>query len=106
MKSEIFVQIALLLIALVGMIISTYVIPWLSSKTEGIELEKLMNYTKKAVEWANQTIPSEEWKRKKEEVTALVIAYMTNNLKIQLSEKDVDVIIEALVNEAKKVLKV
>lgn len=106
MKSELFVQIIITLIMFVGMVVSSYIIPWLASKTQGTELEKLMDFAKKSVEWANQTIPVEEWKRKKLEVTALVLNYMNDNLKIKLSEKEVDVIIEALVNEAKKVLKV
>lgn len=104
MNHELFTQIIVVLIMFVGMVLSSYVIPWLSSKTQGTELAKLYEYAKSAVEWANQTIPKEEWERKKTEVMALVINYMTENLKIKLSDKDIDVIIEALVNEAKKII--
>lgn len=106
MNSELFVQIVITLIMFVGIVLSSYVIPWLASKTQGTELAKLYEYAKSAVEWANQTIPAEEWQRKKREVMILVMNYMKDNLKISLSEKDIDVIVEALVNEAKKILKV
>lgn len=105
MNSEMFVQIVVVLIMIVGMVVSSYIIPFIQSKTQGTELDKLFDYTKKAVEWANQTIPPEEWERKKREVMALVVDYMEKNLKINLSMKDIDVIIEALVNEAKKIIK-
>lgn len=104
MNSELFVQIVVVLIMLVGVIVSSYVIPFIQSKTQGTELEKLYVYAKKAVEWANQTIPQEEWKRKKVEVMTLVIAYMDEHLKIKLSVEQIDVIVEALVNEAKKII--
>lgn len=104
MNSELFTQIIIVLIMLIGTIVTSYVVPFIQSKTQGTELEKLYVYAKKAVEWANQTIPQEEWKRKKVEVMALVIAYMDEHLKIKLSVEQIDVIVEALVNEAKKII--
>jgi len=105
MNSEIFTQIVVTLIMIIGAIISSYVIPYLQSKFQASELDKLMDFAKKSVEWANQTIPAEEWERKKKEVMNLVIDYMEDNLKIKLSVKDINVIIEALVNEAKKIIR-
>lgn len=105
MNSEIFTQIVVTLIMIIGAIISSYVIPYLQSKFQASELDKLMDFAKKSVEWANQTIPAEEWERKKKEVMNLVIDYMEKNLKIKLSTKDINVIVEALVNEAKKIIR-
>lgn len=104
MNSELFVQIMIVLIMFVGTVIGSYLIPYLSGKLQETELQKLNDFAKKAVEWANQTIPAEEWKRKKAEVMALVIAYMNEHLKVSLTEEQIDVIVEALVNEAKKLI--
>lgn len=104
MNSELFVQIILICIMIVGMVVGSYIIPFITSKIQETELNKLMDYAKKAVEWANQTIPPEQWERKKKEVMALVIAYMKEHLKIELTETQIDVIVEALVNEVKKII--
>lgn len=104
MNSEIFTQIIVTLIMIIGAVVSSYIIPFLSSKFQSNELDKLMDFAKKSVEWANQTIPPDQWERKKNEVMNLVIDYMEKNLKIKLSTRDIDVIIEALVNEAKKII--
>ena len=105
MTSELFVQIIVTLIMFIGVVVSSYIIPFLSGKIQETELNKLIEFAKKAVEWANQTIPPEEWKRKKVEVMALVINYMNDHLKIKLAEEQIDVIVEALVNEVKKIVK-
>lgn len=105
MTSDLFVQIIVLLIMFLGMILSSYIVPYLTTKVQETELNKLTDFARKCVEWANQTIPVEEWQRKKTEVMALVIAYMNEHLKIKLSEEQINVIVEALVNEAKKILK-
>lgn len=104
MNSEIFTQIIVVLIMIIGSVVSSYLIPYLSSKFQASELDKLMDFAKKSVEWANQTIPPDQWERKKNEVMNLVIDYMEKNLKIKLSTKDIDVIVEALVNEAKRII--
>lgn len=104
MNSEIFTQIIVTLIMIIGAVVSSYVIPYLTSKVQSNELDKLMDFAKKSVEWANQTIPPDQWERKKMEVMNLVIDYMEKNLKIKLSTRDIDVIVEALVNEAKKII--
>lgn len=104
MNSEIFTQIIVTLIMIIGAVVSSYVIPYLTSKVQLNELDKLMDFAKKSVEWANQTIPPDQWERKKNEVMNLVIDYMEKNLKIKLSTRDIDVIVEALVNEAKKII--
>lgn len=104
MNSEIFTQIIVTLIMIIGAVVSSYVIPYLTSKVQSNELDKLMDFAKKSVEWANQTIPPDQWERKKNEVMNLVIDYMEKNLKIKLSTRDIDVIVEALVNEAKKII--
>lgn len=104
MNSEIFTQIIVTLIMIIGAVVSSYVIPYLTSKVQSNELDKLMDFAKKSVEWANQTIPPDQWEKKKKEVMNLVIDYMEKNLKINLSTRDIDVIVEALVNEAKKII--
>lgn len=105
MNSEVFVDITVALITILGVIVSSYVVPYIQSKFHETEMSKLVDFARKSVEWANQTIPVDQWKRKKTEVMNLVIAFMDEHLKINLSEEQLDVIIEALVNEAKKVIK-
>lgn len=102
MNSNAFVNIALGLILIVGALVSTYVIPFLNAKVGEVELNKLISFAKNCVLWANQTIPEEEYKRKKREVLVKVIDFAKANLNIDITEEQIDTIIEALVIECKK----
>lgn len=103
MNSETLTQIILGCILIVSALIGSYGIPYIQTLIDKVETNKLYDFIQKAVDWANQTIPPEEWARKKEEVMSLCMDYMLNHLKINLSQEQVDVIIEAFVREAKRI---
>lgn len=102
MNTEIFIQIAITVMMVLGALVARYVIPFVKSKIQQSELTKLMDFALKAVRWANQTIPRKEWERKRDEVMDLIINYMDNHLRISLTEDEIRVIMEAFVNEVKK----
>lgn len=103
MTSETLTQILLGAILIVGALISAYGIPYLNALIDRIETTKFYDFVWKAVEWANQTIPPEEWARKKVEVVKLCNDYMLNHLKVKFTQEQINVIIEAIVREAKKI---
>lgn len=105
MSSEALTQILLGAIFIIGAIVSSYGIPLLKSIMEKIETNKLYEFVLKAVEWANQTIPASEWERKKAEVLAICLDYAKKQIHIEFTEDQINVIIEALVNEVKKTKK-
>lgn len=101
MKSELFVQIMSGIVMILCGLISAYLVPWLRAKAENTRMEGLFDFVEKMVKWANQTIPAEEFQRKKKEVYERVIAYTQTHGIIDLTESDIDAIIEAVVNSVK-----
>jgi len=101
MNNEIFTQLMVGIITIMGALVSAYLIPWLKTKVEATQMADLISFVEKMVKWANQTIPAEEWERKKEEVTARVITYVNRHSGIELTDDDIDAIIEAVVNSVK-----
>ncbi|MCQ2369216.1 MAG: phage holin [Paludibacteraceae bacterium] len=102
MTGDIFTQIVVAIILLFSALISAYVVPFLQAKTDATEWTKLLSYTRCAVEWANQTIKPDEYVAKKRYVYDKVKEFIDSTLKIQLDEKQIDTIIEAIVNEVKR----
>lgn len=105
MNSELLTVLIKGIVMAIFAIISAYVVPYLNAKIEGTKMEDFMSYVEKCVKWANQTIPKEEWERKKEEVTNLVTTFANAKLHLDLSEEQIDAIIEAAVYTVKEGLK-
>lgn len=103
MNSELITQIILGIILIVGAIISGYGVPVLKSLFAWFETKRLYAYMFKAVEWANQTIPKEEWERKRKEVLALCLDFAQKHISIDFTETQIEVIMEALVKQAKMI---
>lgn len=101
MNSELLVKLVVSLIGVVGAIVSAYLIPYLKAKVNNTLMADLIGYVEKCVKWANQTIPEVEWKRKKQEVTNLVQEYAKDKLHFELTDSQIDAIIEALVYSVK-----
>lgn len=101
MDSKFFTEIVIGLIGIIGALVSTYLIPFLKAKVESTLMADLIGFVEKCVKWANQTIPEAEWQRKKEEVTALVEQYANEKLHIDLTDAQIDAIIEAIVYSVK-----
>ena len=78
--------------------IFTYVIvPYIKSKLDDDKWEKLQSYTEYAVRCAEQMFTEEEWKQKKQYVTDYIYKKMIE-LGLNMGEKDVDILIEGIVN--------
>lgn len=102
MSGETFMQIIIGLIMICSALITAYVVPYIQTKTDAMELEQLYTFAKKAVQWANQTIPKEMTEKKKQQVVESVQEYIDENLHIRLEKNQIDTIIEAFVIECKK----
>ena len=102
MNGELFTQIAMCIISIIGALISAYLIPYIKTKVATADLERFMEYVKIAVRCANQIFTPEEWKEKKAYVVAQAKAFIENNLKITLTDEQIDTIIEGLVNLTKE----
>lgn len=101
MNNELFTQVICGIITILGALISAYLIPWLRVKVEATQMADLISFVEKCVKWANQTIPPEEWERKKKEVTQKVADYVERHITIELTDEDLDAIIEAIVYSIK-----
>ena len=102
MTEELFVKIILALITIIGSIVSAYVVPYLRTKIGADQLEKANYYIKKAVRCADQLFTEDEWKEKKAYVMNYAMRIVNDKLHINLTEEDVNVIIEGIVNEGHK----
>lgn len=101
MNNQIFTQLLCGIITIIGALVSAYLIPWLKAKADTTKMADFIGFVEKAVRWANQTIPAEEWERKKAEVTKRVVSYVERHSGLELTDDDIDAIIEAVVNSVK-----
>lgn len=99
MNSELFTQILMGIITIIGAIVTYYVVPLLKSKMGEAEYAKFIDFVKKLVRAANQVYDDNN--EKKEYVKNQALAWLQVN-KIDLSDEQVEAIIEGLVNEVKK----
>ena len=102
MNGELFTQIILGVLTIVGALISAYVIPFIKSKMTEADMQRLVEFVKIAVRCANQIFTPEQWAEKKEYVLNLVKEFVETNLKIKLTDEQIDAIIEGIVNLIKK----
>lgn len=102
MSTELFIKLIMCIITIISILVSTYVIPWLKAKCGVENMELVMNYVAMAVRCAEQIYTSEQWEEKKEFVMNYMLGIINNTLKIEMSEEQLDVLIEGAVNEIKK----
>lgn len=88
-------------VALVITAVSSYVMQFLRMKLTDDQMELLKKFIKVAVMCANQIFTPEEWANKKEYVVIKVHEFLDNKLKIKLTDEQVDLLIEGIVNEVK-----
>ena len=89
--------------ALLGVIVTYFLIPFLREKVEGQKMDQFLAYVEWAVRWAEQVYTDEQNERKKREVVLLVTDYL-GKIHLDLNEEEVDAIIEGIVNLVKKSL--
>lgn len=105
MDKELFNVAVKIIVTIAIIIVTSYVIPWLKSVISAEDLTKIKSYTEIAVRCAEQIYTPEEWEKKKQYVFEYILSKV-NVLGIGLDEKDIDILIEGVVNEVKHNLKV
>lgn len=98
MNKEIIMTIALALVSIASVCITRYLIPWIRANMSAKDLEKLTYWVRFAVRCADQLFTPEEWQQKKEYVLNYIIS-MAAKIGLDLTEQDINVLIEAAVNE-------
>lgn len=106
MTTEQIFEIINAIVKVAGILFAVYIAPNLKEimtvVVKYINNSKFLNFVVQMVRWANQTIPAEEWERKKEEVYVKVIEYVSQHDGIDFTPAQIDAIIEAFVNEVKE----
>lgn len=101
MNTETFNILMKAIITIIGIVVTTYIVPWIKSRIDADKLDKIVEYTEIAVRCAEQIYTKEQWKEKKQYVYDYIIKKAAD-IDIKLDEHDIDVIIEGLVHELKK----
>lgn len=99
MNGQLFTQIILGIITIIGAIVTYYIVPLLKSKMGETEYAKFIDFVTKLVRSANQIYDNND--EKKKYVLNYSLAWLQTH-KIDLTEEQVNAIIEGLVNEVKK----
>lgn len=99
--SEQFMQIIMSIITLLGILITSAVLPYIRSKISAEELDKLSYYITVAVRCAEQIYTPEQWRDKKAYVMSYIRQIIDSKLSISLTDEQLDTIVEGIVNEIK-----
>ena len=89
------------LIMILATAITTVLIPYIRSRISEEKWVKLQEYTQYAVRYAEQMYTPEEWQEKKTYVYHYVLQ-KADEMGIGLDEKDIDLLVEGVVNLIKK----
>lgn len=89
-----------IIVALIGGLITYFLIPWLKTKVEAEKLEKFRAFVEDAVRAMEQLLPPEEYKKKKEEVKQAAEEYLAK-IGLKLTDEQIELIIEGIVNAVK-----
>jgi hypothetical protein len=98
MDTNIFMTIALAIISIAGALVSAFVIPWIKTNVSAKDLETIIFWVRFAVRCADQLFTPDQWAEKKKYVMAYIIE-KAGEIGINLTEEDIDVLIEACVNQ-------
>lgn len=101
MTTELFIKLALSIISLVSVLITAFIIPMVKEHVSAEKLDKLSYYVTVAVRCAEQIYTPEQWKDKKQFVYNYITDMAANYLHVKLTDNDIDIIIEGVVNEIK-----
>ncbi len=93
-----------LVIMAVVVLVTSYVVPWIRSIMSAEDLAKIKEFTEIAVRCAEQIYTPEQWEKKKQYVFNYILDKV-NALGVGLDEKDIDILIEGVVNEVKHSLR-
>ena len=85
----------------IGAILTAFVIPWIRQKIDEGKLDKLIEFTEIAVRYAEQVYTPDQWREKKQAVYEYILQ-KANDIGLGLDEKDINLLVEGIVNEVKK----
>lgn len=100
MNPEVTTQLLEAIIAVIAILITGYLIPWLKSTVGTERIDQIQQFVEVAVRAAEQLYTPEEWKEKKLYVEALVVE-RAKELNITLNAEQIDALIEGVVNYVK-----
>ena len=100
MSNEMISLIIKLLILTLSTFITTIIVPYIKERIGQSKFDELQEYIEFAVRCAEQIFTIDEFKEKKEYVTNYVVR-KAQELDIELTEKDIDILIEGIVNLVK-----
>jgi len=99
--SDQFMQITMSIITILGVIITSVIVPFIKSKISADELDKLTYYISVAVRCAEQIYTPSQWREKKTYVMDYIRAIIDSKLSITLTDEQLNTIVEGIVNEVK-----
>lgn len=102
MTDELFIKIVSLLLTLLAAIFSSIVLPYIKSRLNNSQMEQIKRYTSLAVRCAEQIYTVEQWEVKKLYVTQYISGIANQMFGLTLTEEDINVLIEGVVNEVKR----
>ena len=87
-------------VAILSVVVTTVIVPYVKQRLGDDKYAELTNYVEWAVRCAEQLYSPEEYKEKKEYVMNYIIAKAAE-LKIELTENDINILVEGIVNLVK-----
>jgi len=101
MSNEMVTMIVKVVFAIISVLITTYVIPWIKSKMSNEKYNELIIFIGKCVGAAEKIYTPEEWVEKKQYVLSLAEAKM-NSLGVLISADELNSLIEGMVYSVKE----
>lgn len=102
MTNEAFLKILGAILTIMVTLITSVLIPFLKSKMDDAQEQKVTNLITTAVRCANQIYTPEQWADKKEFVVNYVTQYINKNIDLSLTNTDIEVLVEGIVNSVKE----
>lgn len=100
MNGDVVVKIALSLVSIASAVVTYFLIPWLKTKVDENKMEKFRLFVTDAVRAMEQIYTPDQWLAKKTQVVKASQEYL-NQLDLSLSEDQIEIIVEGIVNVVK-----
>ena len=101
MDNEMITVLIKALVAVLSVVITVYIVPWIKGKIGEDKYAEILSIIKYAVRCAEQYYTPEQNEEKKEFVKSYIIDKATE-IGLKMSVEDLDMLIEGIVNEVKK----
>lgn len=101
MNLETFQKIVELVVTLIVLIVSTYVVPYIKSKSKQTDIDTLKELIACGVRCAEMYFDTKDGKAKKQYVLDYVKSLIGSVVKVEITDEQLDTIIEGVVQEVK-----